>query len=429
MAKTLDLDHEFSRRKFLTGLGLAGTVVAGGYVLDTWGRPLAAGAASTAPKFTGKKGRTVVFVELAGGNDGIGTVIPFADPNYRRLRPTLAIDNPLDLDGAVGLHPSLAKLADRYRAGQVAIVEGIGYPNNDLSHFASLANWWSGTPGHASSTGWLGRYLDRTVGFSDPLAGVVVGPGPSPALLGARSFATSISDASGLQPDAPVWVTNPGTLVERWAKFAPRRADRSTLLGQVQDAVGLTNDARTELARTLSAAPASGADDGSAAAAYVDGTPVASLDLAARLVAAKEPPKVVYVTNLGDYDTHQGQRARQETLLADLDAGFERFFTSVEATGVADKVIVVTLSEFGRRAQENGSGTDHGAASAHFIIGSKVKGGRYGQPTALGTLDPRGNLPMGVDFRQVYATALEGWLGVDAEPILGAGFEPQAVFA
>ena len=96
---------------------------------------------------------------------------------------------------------------------------------------------------------------------------------------------------------------------------------------------------------------------------------------------------------------------------------------------LTDKVIVVTVSEFGRRAQENGSGTDHGAASAHFIIGSKVKGGRYGQPTTLGALDSRGNLPMAVDFRQVYATALEGWLGVDAEPILGPGFEPQAVFA
>ena len=165
----------------------------------------------------------------------------------------------------------------------------------------------------------------------------------------------------------------------------------------------------------------------SAAAAYADGTAVASLDLAARLVAAKEPPKVIYVTNLGDYDTHQGQAARQQALHADLDSGLERFFTSVDAAGVADKVIVVTLSEFGRRAQENGSGTDHGAASAHFIIGSKVKGGRYGQPTTLGTLDSRGNLPMAVDFRQVYATALEGWLGVDAEPILGPGFEPQAV--
>ena len=427
MADTNDFEHELSRRKFLAGLGLAGTVVAGGYVLDTWGRPLAAGAASPAPKHTPKKGHTVVFVELAGGNDGIGTVIPYADPSYRRLRPTLGIDNPLDLDGAVGLHPSLAKLADRYRAGNVAIVEGIGYPNNDLSHFASLANWWSGTPGHASSTGWLGRYLDQTVGFSDPLAGVVIGPGPSPALLGNRSFATSISDASGLRPDAPAWITNPATLAETWSKLAPRRADRSTLLGQVQDAVGLTNDARKELGRTLSAAPVTGGDAASTDD-YDAGTPVASLDLAARLVAAKEPPKVVYVTNLGDYDTHQGQAARQQALLGDLDAALERFFTSVEAAGVADKVIVITLSEFGRRAQENGSGTDHGAASAHFIVGAKVKGGRYGQPTSLGSLDSRGNLPMGVDFRQVYATALEGWLGVDAEPILGAGFAAQAVF-
>jgi uncharacterized protein (DUF1501 family) len=420
--------YEVSRRKFLTGLGLAGTVVAGGYALDTWARPITSGAASAAPKVAGKQGHTVVFVELAGGNDGIGTGIPYTDPNYRRLRPTLGVENPIDLDGAVGLHPSLPKLAERFRAGRVAIVEGIGYPDNDLSHFASLANWWSGTPGHPSATGWLGRYLDRTVGFTDPLAGVVIGPGPSPALLGERSFATSINDATGLQPAAPAWITNTPTLADSWAKLAPRRADRSSLVGQVQAAVGLTDDARADLERTLSAAPAVGGDDPSTAAAYGDGSAVTSLDLAARLVAAKEPPKVVYVTNLGDYDTHQGQAARHQALLEDLDAGLERFFASVEAAGVADKVIVVTLSEFGRRAQENGSGTDHGAASAHFIIGSKVVGGRYGEPTALAKLDARGNLPMAVDFRQVYATALEGWLGVDAEPILGSGFEPQAVF-
>jgi uncharacterized protein (DUF1501 family) len=426
--RAFDLDHELSRRKFLTGVGLAGTVVAGSYVIDTWARPITAAAASNVPKQSAKNRHTVVFVELAGGNDGIGTVIPYTDPNYRQLRPTLAIDNPLDLDGSVGLHPGLARLADRYRAGHVAIVEGIGYPNNDLSHFASIANWWSGTPGQANDTGWLGRYLDQTVGFSDPLAGVVIGPGPSPALVGAKSFATSISDASGLQPDAPAWITNPDTLPEAWAKFAPRRADRSTLLGQVQAAVGLTSDARTDLTNILAAAPTI-VDDTPTAAAYTNGTPVASLDLAAQLVAAKEPPKVIYVTNIGDYDTHQGQTARQQALHADLDRGLERFFTAVDAAGVADNVIVVTVSEFGRRAQENGSGTDHGAASAHFIIGSKVKGGRYGKPTTLGTLDPRGNLPMTVDFRQMYATALEGWLGVDAQPILGSGFTPLPLLA
>ena len=159
-----------------------------------WARPFAAGAASNQPKQSVKKGHTVVFVELAGGNDGIGTVIPHTDPNYRTLRPTLAVDNPIDLDGAIALHPNLAKLANRYRAGQVAIIERIGYPENDLSHFASLATWWSGTPGQGNATGWLGRYLDQTVGFSDPLAGMVIGAGPSPALVGERSFATSISD-------------------------------------------------------------------------------------------------------------------------------------------------------------------------------------------------------------------------------------------
>ena len=197
----------------------------------------------------------------------------------------------------------------------------------------------------------------------------------------------------------------------------------------MQAAVGLTSDARAQLGGILSAAPATGDADISTAAAYTNGTPVASLELAAQLVAAEEPPKVVYVTNLGDYDTHQGQTARQKALHADLDSGLERFFTSIEAAGVADNVIVVTLSEFGRRAQENGGGTDHGAAGAHFIIGSKVKGGRYGKPTTLGTLDSRGNLPMEIDFRQVYATALEGWLGVDTEPILGPGFAPLPLLA
>lgn len=427
--RSVDLDYEFSRRKFLAGLGVVGSAVAGGYVLDTWGRPMSVGAA-TAPKLSGKKHHSVVFIELAGGNDGISTVVPYADPNYRRLRPTLAIDAPIDLDGSVGFHPNLAKLAARYRAGQVAIIERVGYPKNDLSHFASLANWWSAQPGSPGSTGWLGRYLDVTVGFDDPLAGVAIGPGPSPALLGARSFATSISDATGLSPRIPAWVTRPTDLVDAWSKFAPRKADRHTLVGQVQDAVRLTDEARGELERALSASSiASTDDDAITSRAYNGGgTAVDAFDVAARLVTSKQPPKVVYLTNLGDYDTHQGQAQRHPALMTDLDAGIDRFLTTVEAAGVADRVILVTLSEFGRRAQENGSGTDHGAANAQFVIGTRVKGGRYGEPTSLAQLDSRGNLPFAVDFRSVYATALGGWLGVDPEPILGPGFAPQAIF-
>src|SRR5262249_14115833 len=149
-----------------------------------------------APKLgVGRTDRTLVVVELAGGNDGLSMVVPYADPAYAALRPTLKITNPIALDSTIGLHPKLMTVADRYHKGQVAIVEGVGYPNPDLSHFASLATWWAGAPG-GSGAGWLGRYLDGTVGFGDPLAAVGVGPVPSPALAGEASFATTIADVS-----------------------------------------------------------------------------------------------------------------------------------------------------------------------------------------------------------------------------------------
>lgn len=427
MTGETDPIRALSRRRFLAGIGAITTVVASGVVLDVWGRSAPASAARV-PRLSGHAGRTVVFLELAGGNDGLDTVVPYADAGYRRLRPTLAIDNPIDLDGSVGLHPNLVRLAEHYRAGHVAIVEGVSYPDNDLSHFASLATWWSGQPGTPGTTGWLGRFLDATVGFDDPLAAVTIGPGPSPALVGERSFATSISDAGGLEPRVPAWVPRPDDLVDAWADFAPRTPDRSTLTGRVRERIRLTARARAELDRALQGG--GGADDAAITRrAYEGGASVTeAFDLAARLVTGEHPPKVVYITNLGDYDTHQGQVARHGALMADLDAGIDRLLGAVQAAGVADRVILVTLSEFGRRAQENGSGTDHGNASAHFVIGTRVKGGRYGRPTSLANLDSRGNLPFAVDFRSLYATALEGWLGVDAAPILGKGFAPQPIF-
>src|SRR5438067_12043043 len=178
-----------SRRRFLTGLGAAGTAaVAAGYGLSVWrdgaSSETTPSAASSVPKLgAGHADRTLVVVELAGGNDGLNTVVPVADPAYRSLRPTLGVTDAIALDDSIGLHPNLAKLAARYHEGHVAIVEGVGYPEPNLSHFASLAYWWSGTPGHSGSNGWLGRYLDATVGDADPLAAVGIGPVPSPALL------------------------------------------------------------------------------------------------------------------------------------------------------------------------------------------------------------------------------------------------------
>ncbi len=418
-----------SRRRFLSGLGVAGTAaVAAGYGLSVWrdGGSSAPGAApaSTVPRLGGgRPDRTLVVVELGGGNDGLNTVVPMADPAYRSLRPTLAVTDAVALDDTIGLHPGLAKLAARYRAGQVAIVEGLGYPDPNLSHFASLGYWWSGVPGESGNAGWLGRYLDGTVGFDDPLAAVGIGPVPSPALLGNRSFATSISDATGLQPRLPAWIDTPDDLLAAWARFAPASPDPTTLMGGVQQAIKLTVEARDELAGALSATTATTDPAASSSAAYAtEATASASLALAAQLVIGDRAPRVIYVNGLGDYDTHEGEAQRHPALMQDLDAGLEGFFTTLDGAGAAARALVMTVSEFGRRPAENGSGTDHGTAAAQFLIGSTVKGGRYGAPPSLTDLDQHGNLAFTTDFRSLYATALEGWLGVDAEAVIGRGF-------
>ena len=419
-------NRPITRRRFLTGLGVGATAaVAAGYGLSVWqdggaGRASSsAGLRVTPTTLGGRDDHTLVVVELAGGNDGLNTVVPMTDPAYRALRPTMGVTYAIALDDEIGLHPELAKLAARYHDGHVAIVEGIGYPEPNLSHFASLGYWWSGVPGESGGVGWLGRYLDGTVGTSDPLAAVSIGPVPSPALLGTQSFATSIADASGLQPTVPARV-DVDDLVAAWGGFAPASPDPRTLMGEVQQAIAYTVEARRGLDREL----AGFSETGSAAG---------SLALAAQLVASDHPPRIVYVSDLGDFDTHQGQAQRQPTLLRDLDAGLDSFFTTVEAAGRADRVLVMTVSEFGRRPGENGSGTDHGTAAPHFLIGAAVKGGRYGAPPSLTALDPHGNLVATTDFRSLYATALAGWLDVDPFAVLGrasgAGFGPLPVLA
>ena len=422
-------DAGISRRRFLTGVGLAGTAaVAAGYGLSVWrdgGTSLPGAApAPTVPRLgTGRPDRTLVVVELGGGNDGLNTVVPMADPAYRTLRPTLGVADAVALDDTVGLHPGLAKLAARYRAGRVAIVEGLGYPDPNLSHFASLGYWWSGVPGESGRAGWLGRYLDGTVGFDDPLAAVGIGPVPSPALLGNRSFATSISDATGLQPRLPAWVDTPDDLLAAWGRFAPASPDPTTLLGEVQQAIKLTVEARDELAGTL-AGTTSGTSAETPAAYGSQATASVSLALAAQLVLGDRAPRVIYVNGLGDYDTHQGEAQRHPALMQDLDAAVEAFFTTLESAGAADRALVMTVSEFGRRPAENGSGTDHGTAAPQFLIGTKVQGGRYGAPPSLTQLDEHGNLAYTTDFRSLYATVVQDWLGVDAEAVIGTGFAP-----
>ena len=244
--------NDVSRRDFLRRLGAGSVAVAAsGYVLSTWAWDGPAAAATAPPGHLGQPmpGRTLVVVELAGGNDGLNTVVPYSDPTYRSLRPTLGVTNPIPLDDEIGLHPSLAHLAARYKTGQVAIVEGVGYSPPNLSHFESLATWW--TAQRPSSIGWLGSYLDGTVGYDDPLTAIAIGSQPAPALVGQQSFATTIADATGLQPRLPYWAGDVDTLLASWDHFAPARIDTTSLAGQVERAIGLTVKARGRLDQVL----------------------------------------------------------------------------------------------------------------------------------------------------------------------------------
>ena len=409
-----------TRRRFLAGLGAsAAAVTVGGYAISIFtnrGGPLLTSTTTTtapSPPPGLPPDRTLVVIEMGGGNDGLSMVVPYADGRYHDLRGELAVTDPIDLDGEVGLHPNLRYLAERYSAGDVAIVEGIGYPDPDLSHFASMATWWAGSDAGLSDAGWLGRYLDLTGAAANPLAGIVIGPGPSPALLGTESFAVTIQDASGLRPQAPPWADTSDELIGMWEGFAPSAIDSPGLLGDVQRAIGGTLTAAAQLNETL---PPSSAD-------VPAGDLSEYLRLAAALLGSDVAPPVVYIHGFGDFDTHQAQAPRHQALMTELNDGLAAFFADLEAAGVSDRVLVMTASEFGRRAASNGSGTDHGTAAPQLLIGSSLTGGRYGESPSLTKLDRGGNLIHTVDFRSLYATVLDSWLGVEHADVLGRTYE------
>jgi uncharacterized protein (DUF1501 family) len=353
--------------------------------------------ATTAPNATD---RVLVVVQLSGGNDGINTLIPVTG-RYHDLRPTLGIpdDKLVKFPGVsdYGLHPSFAPLQGLLDAGHVAALASVGYPTPSRSHFLSLDNWWSATPGKVSQTGWLGRYLDVTGGTAnDPLRAVALGSGV-PALRGVDSRATVV-----ISPDTFKINAKSGSgLVDGWKLIGGPNASAAV------DAVNVFQKLKVEAAANQDAA----AEEGNIAK---------SLALAAEMIIAKTSARVIHI-NTGGFDTHANQLETQAKLLGDLAAGLQHFNDRLTAAGMADHALVMTTSEFGRRAAENGSGTDHGKAGVEFLVGPMVKGGVIGK-TDLVNLDD-GDLKADIDFRSIYTSALN-WLGGPSEEILLGRFEP-----
>lgn len=407
----------FNRRDFIKQ-GLL-PVFAGSAVPSVFANAVAAAGADSPNATPGD--RILVLVQLAGGNDGLNTVIPFQDGVYHDSRPTLRQDQGvLTLNNQLGLHPNLKGLKASWDAGQLAIVQGVGYPNPNLSHFASMAIWETASVQGGIGDGWLGRYLNYLdkVGESPnhALEGVSAGSlvppelrstAPVTALQSLKTFRLQPVNDHGTQVDAE----NP--LMKFYGAF---KGTGPAPFGALFDAT---------LSEALQASHALQATDASyqAKATYPVNSPIASsLKLVAETIVSGLGVRVAHVT-LGGFDNHAREKPVHDKLLLDLDRALTAFMQDLQGHGLGDKVLVMTWSEFGRRVKENGSaGTDHGTAAPMFLLGSAVKGGLYGQQPSLNALD-NGNLKFTTDFRSVYASVLQGYLNAPASDLLGGSWE------
>lgn len=406
-----------TRREFLsTGLKGAGLLTAGAFVPSFVLRTAAAAEAA-------RDASVLVVVQLSGGNDGLNTVVPHGDDLYARARPSLRLKESelLQLDDHLGLHPALRDLKAEFDAGRLAIVQNAGYPNPNRSHFRSMEIWHTASDQVGVGTGWLGRYFDAQCAGTDPRArpgeiGLSFGKVTPQAFRNRSNVGVAIED-----PETFQW--NPTGETSTLAKaqkdvFARmnRPADRPEsgpidfLRHTAMNAVVAGDRIRALLRKE------------DRRGRYPNCALAAQLRMVARLIAGKFPSRVYYV-NQGGYDTHSGQAGSHARLLADFGGSVGAFLDDLRRDKVAERVVVVAFSEFGRRVAENGSaGTDHGAAAPMFIVGDRIQGGLHGPPPDLKNLVD-GDVRHTVDFRQVYAGLLEDWLATPAGGVLGNGFE------
>lgn len=367
-----------------------------------------------------REDRTLVVVELAGGNDGLNTIVPYGDDAYHRARPNLAIarEDVLRIDPYWGFHPRMKGLRNLFSDGRVAIVHGCGYPNPSRSHFSALEYWQTAVPRGAEPYGWVGRLADARWPDGRPDTLVNITERESLAIRSAHH--------------APIVFSDPRTFVRAGD---PDAADVYRRLTQGEDPNAPSTVAfMRRIART---AEASAQQVREATRRYETpisyGTAVASLarDLrnVAALLDAGFPARVYYVSMSG-FDTHAAQADTQNNLLLYVGDALEGFFRDLDRQGRSEEVAMLVFTEFGRRVAENeGGGTDHGTATPMWLLGSSVQGGLHGRAPSLEDLD-EGDLRMTTDFRSVYASVLEQWMGVgDASDVLKSSHAPLPLFA
>ena len=413
--------NQLKRRDFLKaglvfGAGASGLAAGYAAVPDAFARAVYAAKTNGAGN-----DHVLVMIQLAGGNDGLRTVIPLQDPRLHDLRPKLAdmsVGQALPISADFGLNQNLKGIKSLWDQGKVAIVEGVGYPNPTFSHFESIRIWETGDPTRRQVDGWLGRTLATSYDSNGhPLTGCACGATDAPgALRDLQATLTVIQNqktfgfTGGSEVEAAVGALYKGTPGIYGALFdtaiATATETMATLrtsstsyqpMADYSDKVKLVYSSKNQLA--------------------------AALQLAAELIVTGTGVKLLHVT-LGGFDTHYTELSRHDDLMGYLDSAVSAFYQDLAAHHMADKVLIATWSEFGRRPKENASGgTDHGAAAPLLLIGDPVHGGLFGEEPSLTSLDDTGNLKYAVDFRSVYQEILSGHLGADSGQILGSAFE------
>ena len=378
-------------------------------------------AALAAPRHKpGAKDTILVVVELNGGNDGLNTVIPFKDPLYAKYRPTLRqpTSQIKKLTDDLGLHPQLTGFADLHQEGHLCVVQGVGYPNPDQSHFRSMDIWQAASKANDPTEGWIGKALRQIPGTPSfhlknsgeraPLA-LDGAPARVPSIASLADFQLQVAGGTDAKAQREV--------IEGSAK--PGGTRKPGLLDFVQRTASNTYESSKRLQEI--------GKNYEPKATYPQTQLANKLKLAAQLIDGNFGARIFYVS-LDGFDTHAQQAAAHADLMQQLSNAVTAFFKDLSARGHKDRLLVMTFSEFGRRAKENGSkGTDHGSAAPMFLIGGKVKPGLVGAHPSLEKI-PMGNLEHHTDFRQVYAAVLDQWLGVSSKDVLGGTFKPVEVF-
>ncbi len=408
--------RDFLKAGLVFGAGAAGLAAGYAAVPDAFARAVYAAKANGVTN-----DHVLVMIQLAGGNDGLRTVIPLQDPKLHDLRPKLAdmsVGAALPIDQGFGLNQALKGIKSLYDQGKVAVVQGVGYPNPTFSHFESIRVWETGDPTRRQVDGWLGRTLASAYdSFGHPLTGCACGTTDVPgALRDLQATLTVINNqkqfgfTGGSEVEAAVGALYKGTPGIYGALFDTAIATASESIAQLRkssaeyqpkapynDNVKLVYSSKNQLA--------------------------AALQLASELITTGTGVKLLHVT-LGGFDTHYTELTRHDDLMAYLDDAVSTFYQDLAGHGMNDKVLVATWSEFGRRPKENASGgTDHGAAAPVLLIGDPVQGGVFGQPPSLSDLVSTGHLKYTTDFRAVYQEILGGHLGADPKEILNQTFD------